>query len=305
MTLALSLVGPESLWTVVDRRLTAGTRTVRDDARKIMFLETKDGVAILAYAGVGATGAGTEPADWMSAVLRGRDWPLEDSLRALAEALRRQMPRHLATLARSGSAAHHVLVAAFHEGAARLYTIGLAVDHRESEIAFRHTRWVVGHEGDSSRTPRFGLAGSGASVLAKDPLWQRQLLRLVKAHDRRLIRPTVVADAFARINLHVANALADGTVGPRCIVAWRHRKQGVHKGGGGHQCYTGTERESNTPSLPMIGSGMDVQAITGAIMPLMMKQLANLRRGATPPVDGSAINEVLSRLPETPDETLR
>ena len=66
MTLVLSVVGPESVWTVADRRLTDRGRVVREDARKIMFLETTDGVAILAYAGLGATARGTEPADWMS-----------------------------------------------------------------------------------------------------------------------------------------------------------------------------------------------------------------------------------------------
>lgn len=271
-----------------------------------MFLETKDGLAILAYAGVGATGAGTEPADWMSAVLRGRNWPLEDSLRALADALRRQMPRHLATLARTGSAAHHVLVAAFHAGASHLYTIDLAVDPRSNEVAFRHTRWVVGPAETSSRTPRFGLAGSGALVLARDRRWQRRLLRLVKAHDRKLISATTVADELARINLHVSRTLSDGTVGPRCIVAWRHRKEGIHMGGGGHQCYDGDEREANTPSLPTIGNGMDVHALVEAIMPMMMKHLESLQGGeAPPPLEESAMNAALSKLPDTPDETLR
>jgi hypothetical protein len=50
-----------------------------------MFLETTDDVAILGYAGLGATALGTKPADWMSAVLRGRNLPLEKSLEVLAE----------------------------------------------------------------------------------------------------------------------------------------------------------------------------------------------------------------------------
>jgi hypothetical protein len=74
MTLVLSVTGPESIWTVADRRLTYHDREPRQDARKIMFLETTNGLAILAYAGLGETGQGTEPADWMSAVLRGRNW---------------------------------------------------------------------------------------------------------------------------------------------------------------------------------------------------------------------------------------
>jgi hypothetical protein len=106
MTLVLSIVGPESLWIVADRRLTDRGRIVREDARKIMFLETTDGQAILAYAGLGATARGTEPADWMSSVLRGRNWPLEHSLRALAEALKREVPPHLAGLRTQAGPSH-------------------------------------------------------------------------------------------------------------------------------------------------------------------------------------------------------
>lgn len=52
----------------------------KDDARKVMIPETTDAVAILGYAGLGATALGTEPADWMSNVLRGQNLPLEQSL---------------------------------------------------------------------------------------------------------------------------------------------------------------------------------------------------------------------------------
>ena len=72
MTLVLTVNGPETIWLLADRRLSYEGRSPKDDARKVMFLETTDGVAILGYAGLGATARGTEPADWMSAVLR---WP--------------------------------------------------------------------------------------------------------------------------------------------------------------------------------------------------------------------------------------
>ena len=47
-----------------DRRLSYQGRPPKEDGRKMMFLETTDGVAILGYAGLGATAKGTEPADW-------------------------------------------------------------------------------------------------------------------------------------------------------------------------------------------------------------------------------------------------
>ena len=79
MTFILAVRGPKSIWLLADRRLSYEGRLPKDDACKVMFLETTDGVAILGYAGLGATARGTEPSDWMSAVLRGRNFPLDVS----------------------------------------------------------------------------------------------------------------------------------------------------------------------------------------------------------------------------------
>jgi hypothetical protein len=87
MTLVVTVNGREPIWLLADRRLSYKGRPPKEDGRKVMFLETTDGVATLGYAGLGATALGTEPADWMSAVLRGRNLPLEQSLGILAEAI--------------------------------------------------------------------------------------------------------------------------------------------------------------------------------------------------------------------------
>jgi hypothetical protein len=73
MTLVLSVPSRDYLWVVVDRRLSyGGRRPPVSDAVKIMDLETTDGRGLLAYAGLGAMARGTQPSEWMSAVLRGR-----------------------------------------------------------------------------------------------------------------------------------------------------------------------------------------------------------------------------------------
>ena len=95
MTLVVSVRGRESIWVLADRRLSYKGRAPKEDARKLTHLDARDGSAILAYAGLGATRLGTEPADWMSAVLRGRNLPLEQSLGVLAEAIKRRLPQHL------------------------------------------------------------------------------------------------------------------------------------------------------------------------------------------------------------------
>jgi hypothetical protein len=88
----MTINGPETIWALTDRRLSYRILPPNDDGRKVMFLEATDGVAILGYCGLGATLRGTEPADWMSAVLRGRNLPLEQSLGVLAAAIETAPP---------------------------------------------------------------------------------------------------------------------------------------------------------------------------------------------------------------------
>jgi hypothetical protein len=91
----------------------------------MMFLETADGVAILGYAGLGETAGHTEPADWMSNVLRGRNIPLEPSLEVLAAAIKARIPRHLLQLTGAGRLVHNVVVPAFVGEEARLCSISI------------------------------------------------------------------------------------------------------------------------------------------------------------------------------------
>jgi hypothetical protein len=138
MTLIVAVNGPNSLWLLADRRLSYKGRPPKDDAHKIMFLETTDGVAILGYAGLGATAFGTEPADWMSAILRGRNLTLEQSLGVLAKAMEKQLPRHMLHLPRDGGPAHNVIVPAFLGNEARLYILPTGRNY-----GFRDRRLVV------------------------------------------------------------------------------------------------------------------------------------------------------------------
>jgi hypothetical protein len=279
MTLILAANSRESIWMLADRRLSYRNRPPNEDGRKMMFLETTDGVAILGYAGLGATIKGTEPADWMSAVLRGRNLPLEQSLGELAGAMQRQFPRHF-RLPKDVPAGHNIVIPSFLNGESRLYTIDLAFAPDRGSFGFRYTRHVVNAlSGRPQRTPRVGLAGSGALFLARDRRWMRELLRLVRACDLRRVSPRVVADHLASVNDLAHRNTADGSVGPRCIVAWRHNKLGVHKGAGGHQFYDGIVRTGDSSALPTIGNGMDIRALVQAMMPHMMSQMDALRAG--------------------------
>ena len=184
MTLIITANTPESIWMLADTRLSIPGRRARDDGVKVMCLETTDGVALLGYAGLGATAAGTQPAHWMSAVLRGRNMPMEQSLSDLADALRRQLPRHLHSFPKSVTASHSVLAQCLIQGKPKLYSIDLGLSMDRRTTAFRYTRHVVGDAGEQlARSPRLRVAGSGAPVLRSDRRWMRELLRLLRAYD--------------------------------------------------------------------------------------------------------------------------
>lgn len=306
MTLVLTVNGSESLWLVADRRLSSPSGCYRDDARKLMFLETADGVAILGYAGLGATAGGTEPADWMSAVLRGRNLPLEQSLGILAEAARKQLPRHVVGL-HGATAVHNVLVSAFVGDEPRIYTIDLVFSPDRRSYRFRYTRHVTGDAPPSGgRSPRLGIAGSGAAYLRSQKRWVRPLLRVIAAHDRERVSVKTVADHLAKINLEVHRNTPDGSVGHSCIVAWRHRKKGVYRGGGGHQFYTGVSQDPGSPSLPTIALGLDMASLADVMFGHMQGFFD--KSGPQPPsleIDADRINADLAQIPSTPDEELR
>lgn len=305
VTLIATVNGRNSIWLLADRRLSYKGRGPKDDARKLMFLETVDGVAILGYAGLGATALGTEPADWMSNVLRGRNLPLEQSLMVLADAMRKQFPRHMARMPGPGAPAHAVVATAFLNGEVRVYAIELVFAPDRKDFSFRCTRPVP--PGPVARTPQLAFAGSGARHLAQDRQRIRSLLRLVRAYDRDKVSSTAVADYLATLNLEVHKK--DGTVGPRCIVAWRNKK-GSNKEGGGQWYYTGETRDvagTDMRCLPTITNGMDVRALAAFLIPRTLDKMHAAMTSGQPveELDNDQLNAEIRRLPWGPDEDLR
>jgi hypothetical protein len=303
MTNIMSINGPEAIWLVADRRLTRVGKIVKEDARKLMILETTDGIALLGYTGLGATGLGNEPADWMSAVLRSRNMPLEPSLRELARALEEQFPQHLDEWS-VDKRAHGVIIPAFLNNQPKFYWLKLEFDPHSNKY-----RLQLMDIADRDRcpgkeiTPRLGAAGTGGDYLNRtSKFWARDLLGLINAHDRGRIRPTVVADRLAERNYdayehlkETKNANTKDTVGPDCIVVWRYRRKGkLQNGGGGEQCYTGTTRITRGAGIPCISNGTDMAAVVEAIASHFTRQ-----------PEAVTVGEMLRRIPLTPDERLR
>ena len=306
VTLVLSVHSRDSLWLVVDRRLSYGTRRPAvDDAVKVMDLETTDGRGLLAYAGLGATPRGTQPSDWMSSVLRGRaGLTFEQALGVLADVANRELPRYLA---RMPGGAHFIIVPAFVRGVgSRLYSIDNVVDRRTKRHWYRYTSHQRTAD-QGSPSPRFAVGGTGGVHLHKDRSWQRALLSLVNAHDRGKISDHAIADHLAALNYEAHQAVRDGSVGPRCIVVWRRRPDAPPGApGGGHQFYTGVDRDPDSAAIPTIANGMDVQGIVGVLMKQFQAQVASHGFGPAPiDFDKDEMNRLLAQLPDEPDEKLR
>lgn len=298
MTLVVAVNGGDSMWLLADRRLSYAGRPPKDDGVKMMHLETADGVAILGYAGLGSTALGTEPADWMSNVLRGRNLRLEPSLEVLKDAMQRQLPRHLIKLPKQTPASHHVIVPAFVNEKAMFYSIDLILSPDRKRKGYRMVRYRANEK--ASIPPRIVIAGSGALHLVKDWTWRRSLLRLVHAYDRGKLSGHAVADHLAKLNNKVHLAMIDKSVGPSCIVAWRNRT-----GGGTQQCYSGEKRAAISHSPPTISRGLDMRAIGELIMshstPMMNAMLASK---PVPDVNQDEINTKMAQIPHKPDEDL-
>lgn len=300
MTLVVAAHGPKSNWILADRRLSYEGRPPRDDARKIMFLEASDGTAMLGYAGLGATALGTEPADWMCAVLRGRSLPIEQSLLLLARAVQQQFPRHMRRMA-GGLGSLHVIVAIAYMRAPphfraepRVYVVYLQAQANQADYVVRVAPFIT-----IARTaPIIAVAGSGIRYMSARIQTARDVVRVIRAHDRGKVSPLGVADYLARLNDTVR--LQDRAVGPDCIVAWRLRA-----GGGSHMFYRGTTRDG-CHMLPGVVRGWDLTALAGIMKPLVSEEAFEARKaaGLENKLDEAKLNADLLNLPG-PDKKLR
>jgi hypothetical protein len=269
-----------------------------------MSLETLDGVGVLGYAGIGATLRGTQPSDWMSAALRGRGGlTFEQALQVLSTAATRELPKHLA---RTPGGAHFIVVPAFVRGlGARVYSIDTVIDHNSGSPWYGFTNYQQ-TDRPSSPVPRLAAAGTGGIYLAsKGRNWQRELLRLVNAHDRGKISDEAIAGRLAELNWEAHRSVRDGSVGPRCVVVWRRRpdaRPGLS--GGGQAFFTGTERDEDGAAIPTIANGLDVQAIGAVLMEGWLARLGS-SEGRRFEFDQDEINARLAELPDEPDDSLR
>jgi hypothetical protein len=316
VTVVVAAWSRQAIWLAVDRRLSyGGLRPARNDATKLMALQAEDGVALLGYAGLGATRAATEPSAWISNVLRGGRGTVEEALKELGNAARRQLPPHLDGL--PPSLRHHAIVApAIVDGEPRMYTIDVQLSPDRKKVKARYERHTTTAPNGWVMAPRFFLAGSGLTVLHRDlNLWARPLMSLLKAHDRDLVSPETVADRFWEVTSYAHRETTDGSVGPDAIVAWRYGPSAGGRRVSGHRFYTEAGRQASGPSIPSIANCMDVQALGDLALGELKRALGSLEvdpstgrpdLGAVfERIDFDDLNRRTEALPEAPDERLR
>jgi hypothetical protein len=263
---------------------------------KVVNLETVDGIGVLAYAGLGATPRGTQPSEWMSAVLRGRGrMTFEQTLGSLATVAARELPRHLAAIPNPSQRSHVIIAPAFIKGIGpRLFTIDYGINAKTGKYLYSYRSNVRSDE-FRSQNIRIVAAGSGIRYTSKkNKDWLRALLSLVRDHDRGK-----VSDKLAK--------QGDGTVGPRSIVIWRRRRDARRdRPAGGQLFYEGTSLDPNNAGIPTIVNGTDVMAISKVFLDLFHPVLTDV--GFDPntiAIDTDEANRRLAALPQTSDDKLR
>lgn len=301
MTLIIAAVGKKSIWVSADRRLTKGAtasmhqaKVVRDDATKLTVLDAPDGNALIGYAGLGATASETEPAEWHVNVLLGINARLEPSLALICQAMQRQFPKHYV-------GCHTLVVPAFIGLVPKLYRINFSFTRDGAD-----PMQVIKREFNRPNSgTRCEVIGSGATDLPAIGVWEaadweRELGKLIAAHERNSLPARSVASYLAKLNDHVHHENA--TVGPDCIVAWRYPING-----GGHMYFEGTKPSTRRTfsGLPTISRGMDMRALFQALLPAMTKNLARLQAGEPCDSHAQEIDEALARLPSQPNTTLK
>lgn len=312
MTLIISVQTKESIWLVADRRLSAPGRLPINDAIKATIVEVTDGIALIGYAGLGATAKGSQPSEWVSNVLRGRHHPLEEMLQVVANAMQREFIPHMDGVRDTRLRQHSFIIPSFLNGNHRIYTIDMA--HINGGYKFRYTRHIMEEALPLQITVPVALSGSGGSTLSRLKDWKRTLLRLVKAYNKGKINEQGMAKNLANLAYRCYLLTKDGTVGPDCLVVWRNNTKFLNKGGGGHAFFSSGNRCSDTPSIPYIDRGMDLKAVLGILLEKtkddMFNALDAFERGEEiierdKDEFYKEMNDDLSKLPSKPNENLR
>jgi hypothetical protein len=292
MTLALVALGENSIWAMADRMLSFEGKT-RTDAIKLAEFQGDDGVAVIAYAGLGETAAGMQPSQWITNVLRGyKPIAIEQGLTVLAEATFKNLAPNLLDLPQKTGRSHAFLIAAHINKKPQLFTIEVELNAEGSLVHTRHTRWL-----NSRGVPhRIAIAGSGAAFLLKESRLLRNVLTAIRAADAGKASHQEVSELFEAVNARVAANV--NSVSAACIVLWRI----IGEGGGAHRWFP--PAEGAPEFIPSVAGGMPAHEIISAILPTMQEHLHKLMRGEQSEIDPKKMQALINHISDTPDSSL-
>lgn len=303
MTFILTINGKETAWLLADRRLSAHGHPPKEDAKKILRLDANDGSVQIGYCGLGSTSLGTEPAEWMNGVLRGRQASVESYLHLLAIAFTNELPKHLLPISNGKMLCHTALINGFINNKPILYTIDFVIkpDGKKYFTRLQNCAWHSKEKEVSFISP-IAIAGSGSKAFIKNPSRMRDLKKMMAAYEAKKVSVKGMLNQLALINYEVHQETTDGTVGPRCIIVWKNRENGAFDSGGGIACYTGTDQDRNCRAVPTISNGIDVRALSNVTLKHVLSDFFGEKNGV---IDTGEINAELAALPIGPDEKLR
>jgi hypothetical protein len=266
---------------------------------KITCIETQDGVALLAYAGIGRVND-TRVSWWVYRTLRGLNIPLERSLeRVYAAAQRRLAPyiRH--------AGAHFFIASAIREGKHYLYVI---------DLRRRQPPQVIRHEPRTRTQVRIGISGSGALYAQRyEQSRMTSIARLVRQYERGNVSAEFIASQLASLNVAIsARARMDGdnTVSPQSIVIHRHPKS--KKSGGQEWSFDAEGKPANDQdaSVPIVANGFPAAELLGGLRRHMTQRMramppdASLEQRLNVLPDDATLRALAASIPDTPDERL-
>lgn len=299
MTFAVVLASRTAIWACTDRQLTDIRNAGRSSKSgvKITSIETRDGVALLVYAGIGRV-RDTQVSQWVYRTLRSLNLPLERLLEHVSDAAQRRLAPHV----RRVGSTHFFIAAAIRDRRHYLYEIDLRTSPPQ----------VIRYEPRTRGQVRIGITGSGAIyALRHERSRMISIARSIRQYERGNVSAKFIASQLASLNAAIsARAYADGdnTVSPEAIVIHRHPNS--QKSGGQQWCFDAAGKQYNDPdaTVPTVANGLPVSDIVGALMGEMRQRMRATPADATPErrinvlPDEATMRALFERISDKPDE---
>lgn len=272
MTFSVALASRTAIWVCADRQLIdrRGPRHSSKSGIKITEIHTDDGVALLAYTGLGRV-LDTQVSHWVSRTLRGRNLKLEQSLEHVAGAALRR----LAPYVKRYGTSHTFIAAAIRDRMHHVYVVDL----------LKKPPQVMRGDPRTKNEVALLLTGSGMiHARQHEQARMKRIKHLVKPYERGVVSAEFIASQLAALNISVsawARKKGDESVSAESIVVHRHPNS--KKSGGAHWCFGANGRvdETTLVIVPAVVGGYPASAITEVSFPKILEGLRALPPGAT------------------------